>query len=285
MTALPEKAVRRPLLTQALPDLDAWTAWFATAEIPVLAATSETLEALRRNEDAVDANSLGEMIAEDPLMSLKVLAQSAASRPAHRLADPETVTAALVMMGITPFFRDFGLQPTVEDHLRDHPYALEGLTAVLRRSHRAALFSLGFAVHRMDTDAAVIYEAALLHDLADILLWCHAPELAQRTAALLAADSTLRSTQAQRTTLHIELHDLQRALLKAWRLPDLLVHIMDDQERRDPTARTVLLAIRVARHSAQGWDNAALPDDYADIAGLLNVSPEAAMEMVQSLDL
>ncbi|MDB5817002.1 MAG: histidine kinase [Rhizobacter sp.] len=285
MTALPEKAVRRPLLTTALPDLDAWTAWFATTEIPVLASTSETLEALRQNEDAVDANSLGEMIAEDPLMSLKVLAHSAADRPPNRVADPETVTAALVMMGITPFFRDFGLQPTVEDQLREHPYALEGLTAVLRRSHRAALIALAFAVHRMDTDAAVIYEAALLHDLADILLWCHAPGLAQQTAALLAADSTLRSAQAQRATLHIELHDLQRALMKQWHLPELLIHIMDDQDRRDPTARTVLLAIRVARHSAHGWDNAALPDDYADIAALLNLSPESAMEMVQGLDL
>ena len=284
MTTPLSPAVRRPLLSVALPDLDAWTTWFATAEIPVLAVTSETLEALRRNEDAVDANSLGEMIAEDPLMSLKVLAHSAARRPPHRLADPETVTGALVMMGITPFFRDFGPQPTVEDHLFDHPYALDGLTAVLRRSHRAALFALGFAVHRMDTDAAVIYEAALLHDLADILLWCHAPELAQRTASLLAADPSLRSTEAQQATLHIELHDLQRALMKQWRLPELLVHIMDDEEKRDPTARSVLLAIRVARHSAHGWDNAALPDDYADIAALLNMSPDAVQALLQDLD-
>ena len=33
----------------------------------------------------------------------------------------------------------------------------------------------------------------------------------------------------------------------------------------------MLLAVRLARHTAGGWDNAALPDDIADIAALLNL--------------
>jgi hypothetical protein len=162
-----------PGLAAPLRDLAAWTECFLAAEIPVLADTAETLEALRANEDAVDANLLGETMANDPLMSLKVLAHLGTHRPHRLVTDAETVTAALVMMGITPFFTAFGPQPTVESRLA--PTALAGLRQVLQRSRRSARFALGFAVSRMDHDAAVIHEAALLHGFAEMLLWCHAP--------------------------------------------------------------------------------------------------------------
>ena len=32
--------------------------------------------------------------------------------------------------------------------------------------------------------------------------------------------------------------------------------------------------MRLARHSAHGWDDPALPDDYREIAALLNLKPE-----------
>ena len=55
-------------LTQPLRDLAAWTAFFRSAEIPVLAQSAGTLEDLRLNEDAVDANLIGETFSGDPLM-------------------------------------------------------------------------------------------------------------------------------------------------------------------------------------------------------------------------
>jgi HD-like signal output (HDOD) protein len=271
-------------LTQPLRDLGAWTVHFRHAEIPVLASTAEALEALRTNEDKVDANGIGEMIAGDPLMTLKVLAHAATHRPSRVVTDAETVTAALVMMGITPFFRAFGAQPTVEQRLADLPEALEGLQAVLRRAHRGANFALGFAVHRMDHDAAVIHEAALLHDFAEMLLWCHAPALALRIRAAQQADATLRSSTIQQQVLNIELTDLQQALMRTWRLPELLISISDGKHADQPRVRNVALAVRLARHTAKGWDNAALPDDIADIAALLNLSPAAARHLVDGIE-
>jgi HD-like signal output (HDOD) protein len=254
------------------------------AEIPVLADTAETLEALRANEDAVDANLLGETIAGDPLMSLKVLAHVSTHRSSRRITDAETVTAALVLLGIPPFFRAFGPQPTVEDRLAEVPEALAGLQAVLRRADRAAKFALAFAVHRMDHDAAVITQAALLHDFAEMLLWCHAPALALQIAERQRTDPTLRSAVAQREVLNIELADLQQTLMRAWRLPELLIRITDDKQARNVQVRNVLLAIRLARHSARGWDNPALPDDYVDIAELLNLGIEPTIKLLHQLD-
>jgi len=271
-------------LNQPLRDLDAWAAHFRQAEIPVLASTAEALEALRANEDAVDANGIGEMVSGDPLMSLKVLAYASTHRPARVITDAETVTAALVMMGISPFFRAFGPQPSVEGHLADLPEALAGLEDVLTRAHRGANFALAFAVHRMDHDAAVIHQAALLHDFAEMLLWCHAPALALRIRNAQRADSTLRSRTIQQQVLNIELPDLQQALMRAWRLPELLIRITDDKHAEQPAVRNVVLAVRLARHTAQGWDNAALPDDIADIAALLNLSSEAALHLVRGVE-
>ena len=123
-------------LQTPLPSLDAWVDAFARAEIPVLTETAEALEQMRETEDDVDAHGLGELIATDPLMTLKVLAHAnelKRGRSAGLHAAPETVTAALVLMGITPFFRDFGPQPTLESVLAGHDEALLGLARVLQR--------------------------------------------------------------------------------------------------------------------------------------------------------
>ena len=272
------------LLTRPLRDLDAWTDHFRRADVPVLAQTAEAVEAMRANEDDVDANAIGEMVASDPLMTLKVLAYAATHRPARVITDTETVTATLVMMGISPFFRAFGPQLTIEQRLAGHPEALEGLHEVIHRAHRGATFALAFAVHRMDPDAPLIHEAALLHDFAEMLLWCHAPVLALQIRQAQRADPALRSAVIQREVLGIELHDLQQALMKAWRLPEMLRRISDDRHTEQANVRNVLLAVRLARHTAQGWDNAALPDDVADIAALLNLSPMAATQLVRSVE-
>lgn len=271
-------------LTQPLRDLGAWVSYFRQAEIPVLGNTSDALEAMRANEDDVDANLIGEMVADDPLMTLKVLAYAAAHRPPRLVTDIETVTAAVVLMGISPFFGAFGLQPILEDRLADQPEALQGLNEVMRRAHRAARFALAFAVHRQDHDAAVIYEAALLHDFAEMLLWCHAPTLALQLRAAQKADPTLRSRAAQIKLLNVDLADLQQALMKSWTLPDLLIRITDDRHADHPSVKSVVLAIRLARHTANGWDNAAIPDDIAELSELLNLSLTATMKFVHELD-
>lgn len=271
-------------ITQPLRDLDAWVKHFRDAEIPVLASTADALEAMRANEDEVDANLIGEMVADDPLMTLKVLAYASTHRPPRLITDVETVTAAVVLMGISPFFGNFGQQHALEDWLADQHEALDGLGEVLRRAHRAAQFALSFAVHRMDHDAAVIYEATLLHDFAEMLLWCHAPTLALQIRAAQKADPTLRSHVIQQQVLNIQLFDLQQALMRAWALPELLIQITDDRHARHPSVQNVMLAVRLARHSADSWDNAAIPDDIAALSQLLNLSVPATLQFVRGIE-
>jgi hypothetical protein len=274
-----------PFIVSAPTSVAGWVACFDDRELPVLARTAAALEDWRGVEDEVDAHGLAESLDSDPLMLLKLLAHVARLRRGREGSEPETATEALVMLGIPPFFRAFGAQRTVEEQLDGQPAALEGFERVLRRSRRAARFAIGFAVHRMDHDAALIHEAALLHDFAELLLWLHAPALALEVQRRQRADPTLRSAQAQREVLNIELADLQHALLLTWRLPELLVQITDDHARRSgPQLRNVQLAIRVARHSAQGWDNAALPDDLQEIAAFLQLAPEPTLRLLHDID-
>ncbi len=265
-------------------DLAGWARRFQHTDIPVLRETALSLEDLRVCEDAVDARMIGDLVAADPLMTLKVLAGASALRSAHRVADAETVTEALVLTGITPFFRLFGPQPSVEDHLADHPAALAGLQAVLRRSHRSAQFALSFAVHRLDHDAAVIHEAALLHDFAEMLLWLHAPGLALEMQRRQTEDPALRSCVIQLELLGVTMADLGHALMRSWRLPPLLLRLSDDSQQESSQVKNVLLALRLARHTAKGWDNPALPDDVRDIAALLNLRVEPTWELLREID-
>jgi HD-like signal output (HDOD) protein len=279
-------AVLEPaFITRAPRDVAGWVALFDPRRLPVLARTAEAIAELALNEDAVDAHGLAETVNQDPLLTLRLLAHVAQLRRGREGSEVETVTEALVMLGIPPFFRAFSALTVAEERLARQPEALAGFDAVLRRSHRAARFALGFAVHRMDHDAALLHEAALLHDFAELLLWLHAPALALQIARAQAADPQLRSAAAQRAVLNVELADVQHALMQAWRLPSMLVRVTDDHAAQpSPQLRNVLLAIRVARHSAQGWDNAALPDDVRDVADLLALGHDATQRLLLDID-
>ena len=51
-----------------------------------------------------------------------------------------------------------------------------------------------------------------------------------------------------------------------------------------PGRSTVLLAMRVARHTMKGWDNPAVPDDVRDISSLLMLNLESTRLLLSDLD-
>lgn len=273
-----------PYLSEPLPNIGAWARYFQQAEIPVLASTSEKLEALRAIEDDVDAGMLSEVIESDPLMTLKVLAYVSANRRSGDTTEVESITSSLVMMGIAPFFRNFGLQPTVEDQLASQPRALDGLRELLTRSDRAGQFAMGFAVHRGDLDVGVIRVAAALYDFAEMLMWCHAPTMQLEIRAMQHANPTLRTASLQRFVYNTELTELSHELMKFYHLPELLIRISDGKHNKHPAVLNVVLAVRLARHTMHGWDNPAIPDDITEIAQLLNALPRVALAFAHKIN-
>ncbi len=263
-----------PALTHPLPTLKAWANFFDQAEIPVLRSTATAIATMAQNEDAVAAQELGQIVACDPLMTLKLFRRVAEARTRSQVTDIETVTSCIVMLGIGPFFSSFKTLTTVNDLFAGDPDRLHNqlrMLGVLKRIQRAADWSFEWAVRRHDLDLEVIRTATLLHDFTELLLWCFAPDLARQVEQKLLQTPGTRSVDAQKQVLNIELNALQHELMRRWKLPELLVRITDEHAKPDPKMHNVSLAIAMARHSANGWDNPALPDDFAALGNLLNL--------------
>jgi HD-like signal output (HDOD) protein len=265
------------MIEKPLESLDAWVAHLSRIEIPVLKRTIRELDQLRASEDSVSGREIARVVLQDPLMAVKVLAYIEARRRHSQTTDITTIDRAIMMLGITPFFRNFERMKAVEDQLAAHPQALLGLLKVVGRARRAAHFARDWAILRHDLDLDEITVAALLRDIAEILLWCSAPQLALEVGRLKASTPGMRSRVAQTAVYGMRVLDLQIALCQAWRLPELLLNLMNEVQAGNPRVRNVVLAVNLARHAAEGWSDPALPDDFKAIAELLHLTPDAVM--------
>ena len=265
------------MIETPLASLEAWVAYFSAAELPVLRHTVVEIDRLRENSATVNARAVAGAILRDPLMTLRVLGYIEARRPKNRTTDITTIERALMMIGIDPFFRDFQNLPTVEDHLKGHPKALVGVLRVMARARKASHWAREWAINRHDLDVDEITVATLLHDVAEIMMWCFAPTLALAVRDAQTVDRRRRSVDVPREIYGVALFEIKLDLAKAWRLPELISMLLDDDKARNPRVRNVKLAVDLARHSANGWDDNALPDDFAAIEELLHMSHEALL--------
>lgn len=262
------------MIEQPFPDLEGWVAHFRDAKLPVLRHTVQELERMRANIDSVNGRQLAATLLRDPMMTLRVLAYIEVNRRARQTTDITTIERAIMMIGIGPFFRDFHDLPQVENLLRPHPHALLRLLKVINRARRAAQWARDWAIVRHDLDVDEITLAALLHDMAELLMWCFAPKIASRVFDAQTADRSRRSAIIQTEIYGIPLYQLKMALAETWRLPKLLTQLMDNQNAGNPRVQNVKLAVDLARHSATSWTDAALPDDFKGIRDLLHINQE-----------
>lgn len=262
-----------------------WIQALSGVEIPVLRRTVEALAQLREREETLVARDISRVLLHDPMFTLRVLRFLPTQRKPGRPTEITTVEHALMMLGVSPFFRHFSDLPTVESILAEQPQALDGLMRVMDRARHAALYARDWAGIRHDVESDEVVIAALLHDLAEMLLWCFSPQLMLRAQEMLQEDRSLRSSAAHRAVFGFMLIELQLALIAEWKLPALLQSLMDDAHARQPRAINVLLAVDLARHSANGWDDPALPDDYAAIQRLLNLPIDEVLEGIRRVTL
>lgn len=249
-----------------------WIRFLDVVEIPVLQRTVEELERLREDEDRVGVRNIARVLLHDPLFTLRVLRYLEAHRRTVQTADITTLEQALMMLGITPFFTRFVNLPVVELVMASQPLAMNGLMRVAYRAHHAALYAHDWANLRSDSRADEVAIAALLHDLAEMLLWCFAPAASLRIAEMMRSEEHLRSSVAQTRVLGFKISQLQHLLIAQWRLAPVLQELMDDSHGSQPRSANAALAVSLARHSVGGWDNPALSDDYVAIQQFLKSS-------------
>ena len=267
-------------MQQEIKELGQWVSILSRADIPVLKQTARDLATLHEDKDNISARGVAQVIAVDPMMTVKLLRYLQANKHRSQKHEVVQVEQALIMMGVEAFFHKVPPQPLVQEVLQGKMDALIQLLHVIHRSHRASEYAYDWAVRLSDLHYEEIRIAALLHDLAEMLMWCFSPQEMLKIRAMQQQDKTLRTRTAQEEVFGFSLLDMQKQLIREWGLPELLLTLMDDACSNHQRVRNVVLAVNLARHSANGWDDAALPDDYKDIAELLRVKPEQVMTML-----
>lgn len=257
-----------------------WVSYFKNAELPVLRHTVHQLEALHADAENINTRQLATIIMHDPLMTLRVFCHMASHRSERQLTDITTIERALMMIGVQPFFEHFKDLPIVEQQLKGHPKAMLGLLQVVARARHAAEWGRDWALLRKSPEFDEIAVAALLHDFPEVLMWCFAPTLAIRVKALQKADKTRRSVDLQAIEYGVPLYEIKNELAALWGLPQLLFALMNPQNADTPNVKNVKLAVDLARHSANGWQDAALVDDFREIREILHMSNSSLMERV-----
>jgi hypothetical protein len=111
-------------------------------------------------------------------------------------------------------------------------------------------------------------------------MWCFDPEKMKEIAKRQAADKALRSVTAQQDVLGFKLIELEKAIIETFALPKLLTQLLDEDSSGLPRVKNVKIAVNLARHSSNGWDDAALPDDYKDVAELLHIDVDRAKHII-----
>lgn len=259
-----------------------WLAFLKGADIPVLRHTARELERLRGDDALFNPRGIADVVTDDPLMTVKLLRYMQSHKHPNQKYELVEVKQALLMIGLDAFFRELPAMPLVEDLLHDHVDARVHLLQTVRRAQRAAYYAFDWALRLHDLHAEEVQVSALLCHVAEMLMWCFNPAPMLEVMRRQAADPRLRSSDVQKQVLGFCSLDLQRQLAIEWQLPELLLNLLDPAQSRSTRVRSVMLAANLARHSAHGWDNAALPDDYREIGALLRMEPERVMALVKA---
>lgn len=262
------------------PGTEAWVEHFKTIELPVLRMTAHKLAEMQENAEDINTRSLAVIVMHDPLMTLRVLRYMQANRSPYQNAEITTIDRALVMIGMGKFFELCQDLPIIEHQLKGYPKAMLGLLKVISRSRHAAEWARDWALFRQNTRFDEISLAALLHDFVEILMYCSAPSLAARAQERHLAQPNLRTQTIQEEVYGASITSIMQALVKDWGLPELLLSLLDPDNTKPPNVQNVTLAVDLARHVANGWQDPAIPDDLRAIESLLHIGHATLLERV-----
>ncbi|MEQ1720711.1 MAG: HDOD domain-containing protein [Nitrosomonas sp.] len=262
--------------------LSEWVGFLTAAEIPVLKQTARSLSKLQQDAQHMNARIFAQIVKNDPLMMVKLLRYMQSHKHFAQKHDVFEVEQIALMLGLETTLEQVPAQPLVEEILTQSGNT-SALVYLLKTSHRANIastYAFDWAIRLHDLHYEEIRIAAFLHDIAEILMWCFSPKEMLQIKQLQIKDKSMRSAAAQQSVLGFTLNQLQLELAVKWKLPELLIALTDDSNQNQQRVRNVILAVNLARHSANGWDDAALPDDYEEIAQLLHLKTIEVMTIV-----
>ena len=128
------------------------------------------------------------------------------------------------------FYRNLSPDFLVDDRLKSKIFTLTHLLKLIKRAHLAAYYAADWAALHKDLHFDEVWIATLLHDFAEMLMWCFAPEKMNTIFDMLKKDKSLRGKDAQAQVLGFHLSDLQKELINTYAMPSSLMQLMEKDE-------------------------------------------------------
>lgn len=254
-----------------------WVEEIKLESLPVLSRTALAVSAMAKNADSLPAMDISDVVLHDPLMTLKVIGFANCRSHGRFSAEIATVQSAVIMLGVPPFFTHFAALKTIEGTMQGRE--MNGLLNCLSRAHHAAWQARDLAILRADIKSEEVYVGTMLHDMGEIVMWCVAPELMLRILRAVRRDKA-NLEKAEKNILGFSLWEFQKALARAWKLPELLLMFMDNENAGNPRALTAIIGTALARHAAGGWYSSKLLADCEVIASQFNYTFDEVISLV-----
>ncbi len=230
-------------------DLDHWASRLGELNLPAMALTMQRVPQLLDSPNTTNAD-YQRIISRDPGFTLAIFK----SFSQHKFAPkepPSNLAHAIAMLGLGPLEDSSKtlsiLKETVNGRARHELYDCYS------RAAHAAWYAYSLARYCNDNNPEEMAIAALLHELAEMMLWAHAKDKMQ-SITLLQERGKLRE-QAALDTLGFTLDELTAALAKQWRLPTLARETLELSGAFQTRSLGVMICTNLAQESAKSWES------------------------------
>ncbi|AOE86179.1 HDOD domain-containing protein [Pseudomonas sp. TCU-HL1] len=256
--------------------LQSWIDRLNEAELPALAAVVQDLHQMAQ-QDKSSVQQLADVLLRDATLTSKVLkvANSVYYNPSQEAI--RTISRAIVLIGFENV-RLIGLSVSLIDNLLTRG-AREQLPELLARSFHAAVQARNIAGYLLARSREEVFIAALLHNLGELAFWGCGGEQADELAEALAQPG-VDEERTVREVLGTSFRQLTLGLVRSWNLGDLVSLAQAGTAQGDPAVKAVSLGVRISEAALQGWDSPTMTGLVEQLASLIGLSREEALQQV-----
>lgn len=256
--------------------LHSWIERFNQAELPALAAVVQDLHRLTQG-DRTSVQQLADVLLRDASLTSKVLRIGNSSYYNPSQETIRTISRAIVLIGFDNV-RQIGLSVSLIDGLLGRA-SREQLEELLARSFHAAVQARNIAGYVLTKHQEEVFVAALLNNIGELAFWGCADEQVDELASALAQPG-VDSDEAVMEVLGTSFRQLTQGLVKSWNLGGIISLAQSSSNLNDPAVRAVNLGARISEAALDGWESVAMEKLVGEMAALIGVSTEEAMQQV-----
>ncbi len=256
--------------------LQSWIDHFNQAELPALATVVQDLQRLTLG-DKSSVQQLADVLLRDAALTAKVLriGNSVYYNPSQEAI--RTISRAIVLIGFDNV-RQIGLSVSLIDGLLARS-SRDQLAELLACSFHAAVQARNIAGYLLTKNDEEVFIAALLHNVGELAFWGCAGDAADELASALAQPG-IETDEVVMQLLGTSFRQLSLALVKSWNLGDTVSLAHQSTSQNDPAVKAVTLGAKISQAALQGWDTPAMEALVGQLACLIGVTPEEAMQQV-----